>query len=53
MELTNRIETYTVDNHRELLDEFGENVSKRTCLRGFKLSGAFETLAEAKERRKW
>jgi len=49
-ELVDRFETYKVDNHRELLDEFGEEVSKRTCLRGFKLSGAFETLAEAKER---
>ena len=51
-ELVDRFETYKVDNHRELLEEFGESVTRQTCLRGFKVSGAFETLAEAKERAK-
>jgi len=51
-ELNSRFETYKLENRRELEQEFGQQVNQRTSLRGFKLSGAFETLEEARKRAK-
>ena len=51
-ELQDRFETYKLENRQSLENEFSQQVTKQTCVRGLKLSGAFETLGEARERAK-
>ena len=51
-DLSDRFETYKLDNHQTLEKEFSQEVTPQTCIRGFKISGAYETLGEARDRAK-
>jgi len=49
-ELTNRFDSYKTQNEKELEAEFNKEYTGETSVRGFKVRGAFEDLAEAKTR---
>jgi len=49
-ELTDRFETYKLENKVTLEKDFGLEVTTRTSIRAFKVSGAHETLAESRSR---
>lgn len=51
-ELHDRFETYKLENRQTLEKEFAQQITKQTCVRGFKVSGAYETLGEARVRAK-
>ena len=51
-DLTDRFINYQTDNRQALEKEFAKEVNSKTCIRGFKVSGAYENLSEAQERAK-
>lgn len=51
-QLNDMFEAYKLNHSKELETGFSLDVTKQTCLRGLKFSGAFETLEEARARAK-
>jgi hypothetical protein len=51
-EMIDRFETYKLENRQALEKDFAKEVTPQTCVRGFKVSGAYETLEEARSRAK-
>jgi len=51
-ELVDRFEVYKMQNNKEIEADFNKEFTDETSVRGFKIRGAFEDLADAQERAK-